>query len=71
MASESNSDQELERWEKRAPGWRMRCLTCGFSEPWGKHGIRLAAVGKKYTLCYCPRCRWLRCVVVEKKRDRT
>jgi len=59
--------EELQHWEKRAPGWQIRCLKCGFTEPWGKYGIRLGAFGKKYTFGFCSQCRWIRIHVVEKK----
>lgn len=46
--------------EKRAPGWHVRCTRCGFTEPWGKYGIRLGAWSwKKYTIGRCPSCRKL------------
>jgi hypothetical protein len=61
--------EEGQRWESRAPGWQIRCLKCGFTEPWGKYGIRLGAVGKKYTVGFCSHCRWLRFHVVEKRQD--
>lgn len=54
--------------EARAPGWRIRCLKCGFTEPWGKYGVRLWATGKEYTLGWCSRCRWLRFQVIEKTK---
>lgn len=53
--------------ERRAPGWVIRCLKCGFTEPWGKYGIRLGAVGRKWTVGWCSRCRWVRCHVIEKR----
>ncbi len=52
--------------EDRAPGWQIRCRKCGFTEPWGKYGIRLAAAGKAYTIGWCPKCRWLRTHAIEK-----
>ncbi len=56
-------------FEQRAPGWVIRCLKCGFTEPWGKYGIRLGAAGRTWTLGWCARCRWVRCHVIEKRRD--
>ena len=52
--------------EQRAPGWRIRCLKCGFAEPWGKYGIRLWAVGTLYVPGRCPRCGCIRIHAVEK-----
>ena len=52
--------------EQRAPGWRIRCLKCGFTEPWGKHGIRIGAIGTSYVPGRCPRCRRIRIHAVEK-----
>ena len=51
---------------QRAPGWRIRCLKCGFTEPWGKYGIRIGASGTSYTLGRCDRCRRIRIHAVEK-----
>ena len=47
----------------------VRCLKCGFIEDWGKYGIRLGAVGENYTLGWCSRCRWIRCHVIEKRKQ--
>ena len=52
--------------EKRAPGWQVRCRKCGFTEPWGRYGIRLAAVGTAYTIGWCRKCRWIRTHAIEK-----
>jgi hypothetical protein len=52
--------------EQRAPGWRVRCLKCGFTEPWGKYGIRIGGSGTSYTLGRCDRCRRIRIHAVEK-----
>jgi len=57
---------ELDRWKERAPGWRIRCQTCGFTEHFGKYGIRRAAAGKKWTLGHCERCGRIRRHVIEK-----
>ncbi len=61
--------EEIQRWESRAPGWRIRCLKCGFTESWGKYGIRLGAVGNKYTIGFCSHCHWLRFYVIERKKE--
>jgi hypothetical protein len=58
-------EEPLQRWEARAPGWKIRCLKCDFTEPYGKYGIRMRAAGRKYTLGYCSQCRGLRFYVVE------
>jgi predicted nucleic-acid-binding Zn-ribbon protein len=55
--------------EKRAPGWRVRCLKCGYTEPWGKYGIRRLAAGRNYTIGWCTRCRWIRFHVIEKREQ--
>jgi hypothetical protein len=68
-ASHVPSREELQHWESRAPGWQIRCRKCGFTEPFGKYGIRLAGVGTQYTIGFCSRCRWLRIQVIEKRKD--
>ena len=55
--------------ETRAPDWKVRCRKCGFTEAWGKYGIRLAAAGTGYTIGWCPKCRWLRTHTIEKVRE--
>ena len=55
----ARGDAELpdaERWEKRAPGWRLRCRRCTFDEPFGKYGFRKYACGAKFLLRRCPQC---------------
>jgi predicted RNA-binding Zn-ribbon protein involved in translation (DUF1610 family) len=52
--------------KKRAPGWQLRCLNCGFTEPWGKRGVRRKAIGRKYTYGRCPHCKRVRIRVIEK-----
>ena len=43
--------------EKNAPGWDVRCCRCGFTEPWGKYGIRIGAWSWKcYKVKSCPSC---------------
>ena len=54
--------------EKRAPGWQIRCTKCGFTEPWGKYGIRFFAIGTSYTIGWCNTCRWIRFHAIEKTR---
>jgi len=61
--------EQIQKWETRAPGWKIRCLKCGFTEPFGKYGIRRGAFGRSYTIGFCSRCRWLRFHAVEKTRD--
>jgi len=54
-----------------APGWQVRCLTCGFKIAAGEAGVvRIAAAGKSYKLGWCRRCRRLRCIVVERVKPR-
>ncbi|MCE5277623.1 MAG: serine/threonine protein kinase [Planctomycetaceae bacterium] len=57
--------QQQETYERRAPGWVIRCKTCGLTEPWGKYGVRLLGKGRNWTLGWCSRCRWIRCHVIE------
>ncbi len=65
------TEEELARWERRAPGWVVRCLKCGLTQPFGKYGIRLGAASvKKCTLGRCPRCKRICCHVVEKRRNK-
>ena len=52
--------------EERAPGWQIRCPKCGFVDAYGKYGIRLNAVGKRYQLGRCPKCRRWGFAVVER-----
>lgn len=65
MNTAENSNSE-EHYERRAPGWRIRCLKCGFTEHWGKYGIRLGGHGRTWTIAWCSRCRWIHCHVIEK-----
>lgn len=54
--------------EKRAPGWQVRCTRCGFTEPWGKYGVRLGAASwKKYTIGRCAQCRRLGFHAIERR----
>ena len=62
----SPTPEEWAKWEKRAPGWRVRCRKCGFTEHWGKYGIRLHAVGNRYMLGRCSSCNKLGWQVVER-----
>lgn len=55
--------------EERAPGWQVRCRKCGFTEPWGKYGIRLAAAGTSYTIGWCSKCRWVHIHVIERVKE--
>jgi len=66
--AEQPDENELARYERRAPGWVVRCKRCGFTEPWGKYGVRLAAASwKKCTLGRCARCGRICCHVIEKR----
>ena len=66
MKNSPEQTHDFQKWQSRAPGWRVRCLKCGLTEHWGKYGIRRAAFGRKFIPGYCSRCRWLRIHVVEK-----
>ena len=33
--------ENVAKWEKRAPGWTIRCNRCGLEEPFGKYGLSL------------------------------
>ncbi|MCE5326550.1 MAG: ankyrin repeat domain-containing protein [Planctomycetaceae bacterium] len=63
--SDAREQRHREEYERRAPGWIIRCKTCGFTEPWGKYGVRLMGRGRTLTIGWCRRCRWIRCHVVE------
>ena len=52
--------------ETRAPCWQIRCIKCGFTEPWGKYGVQRWANGKSFTIGKCFQCKRIRCHVVEK-----
>jgi hypothetical protein len=52
--------------KKKDPGWRIRCLKCGFTEPHSKPGGRLGIAGRKYISGRCPNCRRVRFHVIEK-----
>ncbi|HRX85216.1 MAG TPA: hypothetical protein P5572_09390 [Phycisphaerae bacterium] len=64
--------ENLEKYERRAPGWDIRCLKCGFAEPAGKYMIRLWATnrGGECRLHRCRRCRRLCCHSIEKRKNR-
>ena len=65
------ADRQTEaQYDRRVPGWQVRCLRCGLTEHWGKYGIRLGARGRKWTLGWCSRCRGLRCHAIEKQLGR-
>ena len=53
-----------------APGWQMRCRKCNWTVDAAEAGIiRIAAAGTCYKLRWCPQCRRLRWVAVEKKNS--
>ena len=54
--------------EKRAPGWQIRCRKCGFTEPWGKYGVRRHAAGTAYTIGWCSKCRSIRTHAIERRK---
>jgi hypothetical protein len=50
-----------------APGWRIRCLTCGRHRDAFEAGIiRIGAYGTKYTLARCSDCGRLRWAAIER-----
>jgi hypothetical protein len=54
-----------------APGWQVRCTKCGKFRDAAEAGI--VRVGgwswKSYKLGWCPDCRRLRFIAIEKKKD--
>ena len=67
--AETPDDKAAQQYEARAPGWVIRCMRCGFTEPFGKYGVRWGAYSyKKCTLGWCSRCRRLCCHAIEKAR---
>ncbi len=67
MADEMLDRETWKRCQKRAPGWRVRCLRCGYKQHWGRFGIRRGAASwKKWTLGFCKRCRRIACHAIEK-----
>ncbi len=70
MAEHADTTKDAE-YERRAPGWVVRCTRCGFTEPWGKYAIRLGAASiGKYTVRRCRGCGRIRFHAVEKHKDR-
>ena len=68
MVDKAADDRNAE-YERRAPGWVVRCKRCGFTEPWGKYGIRLGAASfKKCTIGRCSRCGRICCHAIEKRK---
>jgi len=62
-------NEQEEKWEKRAPGWKIVCKKCGMSEPFGKYGIRKgAASAQKCTIGWCKNCKRLRCHKITKSK---
>ncbi|HUS47843.1 MAG TPA: hypothetical protein VNA25_28220 [Phycisphaerae bacterium] len=67
--TEPTDEQTQAEHERRAPRWVVRCLRCGFTEPWGKYGVRLHARSwKKCTVGRCSRCGRICCHVIEKRK---
>jgi len=61
--------EQAEPYERRAPGWVVRCKRCGFTEPWGKYGIRrIAASHRLCTIGRCVRCGRICCHAIEKRK---
>ena len=43
--------ENVAKWEKRAPGWTIRCNRCGLEEPFGKYGILLSGAVDRRSAC--------------------
>ncbi len=72
MIEPPTSPEERARAERRAPGWVVRCKRCGYTQPWGKYGVRqMGWAWKKCTLGRCPRCKRICCHMIEKRKDAT
>jgi len=52
--------------KKRASGWQIRCLKCGWAEPLSGHGAPPKAAGRSYIFGRCPKCKRIRIRVIEK-----
>jgi hypothetical protein len=53
--------------EDMAPGWQIRCAKCGFTEPYGKYGVRIGATnGVRYTVGRCTHCHGFHRFIIEK-----
>jgi hypothetical protein len=63
-------EHDAARYERRAPGWVVRCKKCGYTRPWGKYGVRLGAASwRKWTLGRCPRCKRICCHAIERRKS--
>lgn len=59
---EEATPENIAKWEKRAPGWIIRCKRCCLEEPFGKYGILYKSAGRKRNFGRYPSCRqwsWL------------
>ena len=58
----------LRRTGGYAPGWMMRCASCGYTRPAAEAGmVRVGAASwKKYTLGRCTRCNRFRIFAIER-----
>lgn len=54
-----------------APGWHVRCTTCGLTRDAGDAGYvrKSTDTGATTAFAWCRGCRWLRTHAVERKRD--
>lgn len=69
--AEHLDEQKQRESEHRAPGWVIRCTRCGFTEPWGKYGVRIGGASYgKYTIGRCSRCKRICCHAIEKAKPR-
>ncbi len=59
--------ENVAKWEKKAPGWTIRCNRCGLEEPFGKYGSLYKSAVRKRNFGRCPRCRkWSGLVIFRK-----
>ena len=62
-------EEQRAHYESRAPGWILRCLRCGYTEPWGKYGIRIGAKSYgKVTVRRCVNCKRIRFHAITKQK---
>jgi hypothetical protein len=54
-----------------APGWQVRCTSCGWTRPAAEAGIvRVGAASRgKWTLGWCRNCRKLRWIAIERQPE--
>jgi Zn finger protein HypA/HybF involved in hydrogenase expression len=52
--------------KKRAPSWQIRCLKCGFAEPWRKRHSERKGAKPIFISGRCPQCKRIRFRIIEK-----